>query len=224
MGGSPKRSDLRPTSQVAVVRFPPLYAIVDVEVAARFGVSPLAAARAFLAGGARCLQLRAKTLAGGAFLVLAREAVAVAASYQALLIVNDRADVAAMADAHGVHLGQDDLPPAAARRMLGDRAIIGLSTHTGEQLRAAALQPLTYVAVGPVFGSTTKETGYAAVGLGLVGEASRLGLPVVAIGGITRANARSVLHAGAASVAIISDLFTGDSETRTRELVTILGS
>jgi thiamine-phosphate pyrophosphorylase len=206
------------------VRLPPLYAIVDVEVAERFGMSPLAAVRACLAGGARCLQVRAKRLASGEFLTLTREVMAAAAWSEALVIVNDRVDIAKIGGAHGVHLGQEDLAPSAARQMLGGGAIIGISTHTRGQFRAASAEPVDYVAVGPVFGTRTKHTGYSAVGLELVREATRLALPIVAIGGITLTNGRSVLDAGAASVAIISDLFTGGGpEDRVRELVAALG-
>ncbi len=141
--------------------------------------------------------------------------VAAATAYAATVIVNDRADLARMAGAAGVHVGQDDLPPAAARALLGPAAIVGYSTHTIEQVAAATLQPVTYIAVGPVFGTTSKDTGYDSVGLDLVARAVRAagGTPVVAIGGITLATAMSVIEAGAASVAVIGDLVT-DPEAR----------
>ena len=142
-------------------------------------------------------------------------------SAQAQLIVNDRADIARLAGADGVHVGQEDLTPASVRAIVGDTAIVGLSTHTTGQAALAVREPVTYIAVGPVFGTTTKTTGYEQVGLEMVREAARLargcGLPLVAIGGITLENAASVLEAGAASVAVIGDLLsTGDPEHRVR--------
>jgi thiamine-phosphate pyrophosphorylase len=127
------------------------------------------------------------------------------------VIVNDRADLAALARAAGVHVGQDDLAPAAARELVGASAIVGLSTHTPGQIEGALTQPITYVAIGPVFGTSTKDTGYTAVGLDMVKTAARLarGLPVVAIGGITLETAPAVLEAGAACVAVIGDLVAG---------------
>jgi thiamine-phosphate pyrophosphorylase len=199
---------------------PALYAIVDVELAERVGRTPVDVARAFLAGGARLLQLRAKTMASGAFLLLATELVALASGRGAIVIVNDRADIARLAGAGGVHLGQEDLAPARARSILGGEALIGLSTHSGAQLEAARREPVDYLAIGPVFGTVTKATGYRAVGLASVARAARTGPPIVAIGGITLDNARSVIEAGAASVAVISDLLTGgDPEARVRSFV-----
>jgi len=130
--------------------------------------------------------------------------------------VNDRADIAKMAGAAGVHVGQDDLPVEAARELLGPDAIVGYSTHTVDQIAAAVTRPLSYIAVGPVFGTTTKATGYEAVGLDLVRDAVRraAGRPVVGIGGITLATARDVIAAGATSVAVISDLLSGDPASR----------
>jgi thiamine-phosphate pyrophosphorylase len=131
--------------------------------------------------------------------------------YRAAVIVNDRADLAAMSRAAGVHVGQDDLAPAAARALVGEGAIVGLSTHTPAQVEAALAQPITYVAIGPVFGTASKDTGYTAVGLEMVQTAARLsrGLPVVAIGGITLETAPAVLAAGASCVAVIGDLVAG---------------
>lgn len=197
---------------------------MDVDAAARAGWPPLDLVRAFLDGGARFLQLRAKNLAGGEFLVLASTAVEIAHSQQAVLIVNDRADIARLAGADGVHVGQEDLAPAAVRALIGDSSIVGLSTHTTEQVDRAVREPVSYVAVGPVFGTSTKATGYEQIGLERVREAARRasvrGVSLVAIGGITLENAASVLGAGAASVAVISDLLaTGDPEARVRAYI-----
>jgi thiamine-phosphate pyrophosphorylase len=179
--------------------------------------------RACLAGGARFLQVRAKHLPGAAFLELATAAVLLTRERGGIIIINDRADIAKLAGADGVHLGQDDLAPSAARAMLGASAIIGRSTHSVTQIERVAKEPVDYVAIGPVFETATKLTGYQAVGLEMVATAARSGLPVVAIGGIKLANAASVLAAGASSVAIISDLLaTRDPAARTMEYLTAL--
>jgi thiamine-phosphate pyrophosphorylase len=135
------------------------------------------------------------------------------------VLVNDRADVASIAGAAGVHVGQDDLAPPAVRALIGPHRLLGFSTHSTAQLDLAMEQPIDYVAVGPVFGTASKDTGYDAVGLRLVEKAARRarprGLPVVAIGGITIDRAADVIRAGATSVAIISDLLaTGDPRAR----------
>ena len=204
--------------------FPRLYAVLDRDVAARFGWRLEDLARACLDGGARLLQVRAKDLAGGPLLELCDRIVADAAAAGARVVINDRADVAELAGAWGVHVGQEDLPPAAIRSGLGTRLAIGLSTHTPEQIVRAAAEPIGYLAVGPVFSTDTKATGYEPVGLemvrGAVAAARSRGVPVVGIGGITLARAASVIEAGAASVAVIGDLFTGgDPEARTRAFV-----
>jgi len=158
---------------------------------------------------------------GAELLATASAVVQLAHRRQARVIVNDRADIARLAGADGVHVGQEDLAPAAVRAIVGDSSMVGLSTHTTEQVDRAIREPVSYVAVGPVFGTATKATGYERVGLERVREAARRatvrGLPLVAIGGITLENAASVLDAGAESVAIISDLLsTGDPEARVR--------
>jgi len=148
----------------------------------------------------------------------------------ATFIVNDRADIARLAGADGVHVGQDDLTPVAVRRIVGDRAIVGVSTHTVEQLDAALREPvISYVAIGPVFGTPTKDTGYAALGLSRVRDAAArataAGVPLVAIGGITLDRAADVIGAGAASVAVIGDLLaTGDPEGRVRDYLSRLAN
>ncbi len=202
------------------MKLPRLNAIIDSETAARAGWPLLALADACLNGGARFVQVRGKDLASGELLEAACAIAALARDAGAIVIVNDRADIAKMAGADGVHLGQGDLGSSAARAILGESAVIGRSTHTTIQLEAAAREPVDYVAIGPVFGTRTKNTGYDAVGLAMVKIAAGGGRPVVAIGGITLDNAASVIEAGAASVAVISDLMaTGDPERRVREYV-----
>ena len=188
-------------------------------VAAKAGWKPLDLGRAFLDGGARILQLRAKDLPSGPFLDLADALVTMADQYKASVIVNDRVDVARLCNAAGVHVGQEDLPPSVARDQLGPAAIVGYSTHSVAQVEAALREPVSYVAVGPVFGTSTKDTGYNAVGLELVAAAARLAgsMPIVAIGGVTLDNARSAIDAGAAAVAVISGLCGGrDAEARVK--------
>jgi thiamine-phosphate pyrophosphorylase len=203
-----------------------LHAILDVDTAVRAGWDPLTLARAFLDGGARFLQVRAKQLPSGAFLDLCDAVVRAARTYGAAVIVNDRVDLAQMAGASGAHVGQEDLAPAAARAQLGPEAIIGYSTHSVAQFESALRESVTYVAVGPVFGTQTKDTGYDAVGLELVGAAARRasGRPIVAIGGITLDTAPSVIAAGASCVAVISDLIAGGNPTaRVRQFLDALG-
>ena len=192
------------------------------DTAQRAGWTPLDLAAAYLNGGARFLQIRAKSLSGAAFLDLASRIREIAHAAGAILVVNDRADIARLSRADGVHVGQNDLAPPAARAIVGHEAVIGLSTHTEAQIDAAVLQPVTYVAVGPVFGTSTKATGYEAVGLDLVryaaGQIARK--PLVAIGGITLDRAVDVIDAGATSVAVITDLIaSGDPEARVRAYV-----
>jgi len=165
-------------------------------------------AQAFLDGGAPLIQVRAKDLPSGAFLQLCDFVVELAEPYGATVIVNDRADVAHLSGAGGVHVGQDDLAPAAARAIVGERALLGYSTHTIEQVDRAVSEPVDYIAVGPIFGTRTKATGYEAVGLDLVTAAARRaqGRAIVAIGGITLETAASVIAAGATGVAVIADL------------------
>jgi thiamine-phosphate pyrophosphorylase len=202
----------------------PLHAIVDVEFAAKNRWSPRDLSQAFLDGGARVLQLRAKELPSGPFLDLCDTVVSLARGYGAIVIVNDRVDVARLSGADGVHVGQEDLPPVAVRSQLGPEAVLGFSTHSVAHVEAALHEPVSYVAVGPVFGTSTKDTGYNAVGLDLVSTASRLSpLPIVVIGGVTLANAPSALAAGASAVAVISDLLVdGQPDERVKQFLRVL--
>jgi thiamine-phosphate pyrophosphorylase len=187
-----------------------LYAILDVDAAAARGVAPLVVLDAWLRAGVRLIQLRAKAMRAGPMLALADAMAAPCRAAGAVFIVNDRADVAAMAGADGVHLGQDDLSPGGARAVVGDAAWVGLSTHVEAQVEAACAEPITYLAFGPVFATQSKAQPDPVVGLDGVrrtsSRAAGAGLPVVAIGGITLALAPAVLGAGASAVAVISDL------------------
>lgn len=205
-----------------------LYAIVDADAAAAAGWAVPDLADAYLQAGVRLLQIRAKQ-AHGRDLLAWTEAIATRAARDVWVIVNDRVDVALAAGTRHVHVGQDDLPVVATRALVGESAIIGLSTHTTAQIAEACQSPLDYLAVGPVFGTHTKATGYDAVGLELVAQARRQGdaaggVPVVAIGGITLARTAAVIDAGAAAVVVISDLLsTGAPEARAGEFLRALG-
>ncbi len=197
-----------------------LYPIIDTEICAARGLDPRAVAAACLAGGARLLQLRHKAGGTGGFLEMADDLVTSARPYDGTVIVNDRADIARMAGAGGVHVGQEDLPPEAVRALFADAGLVGVSTHDPRQVDEALLTPADYIAVGPVYATGTKVTGYAPRGLGLVRYAAGRGTPVVAIGGITLERAPAVLDAGAAAVAVVSDLLdAGDVEARVRAYV-----
>ncbi len=205
---------------------PRLYAIVDTTVAARQGWQPSALARAYLAGGARLLQVRGGDVSSAGLLALCDAIVQDGHASGATIIVNDRADIALLSGADGVHVGQDDLPIRAARRLLGKGALVGISTHTPEQIDAALLEPVSYIAVGPVFTTRTKATGETEVGLELVRRAATQagGRPVVAIGGITLARVAAVIEAGASTVAVIADLLAGGPpDARVRAYVAALG-
>jgi thiamine-phosphate pyrophosphorylase len=197
---------------------PPIYPIIDIDLCRLRGLDPETLVAASLAGGARILQIRTKSASGNAFLSICRDAVAMAAQVGALIIVNDRADIAALAGAAGVHVGQTDLPPETAQSIAGPHAIVGLSTHTPGQVDEALDGPARYVAVGPIFRTVTKDTGYDPRGLHLVQYAAGRGKPIVGIGGISIDNAQSVLDAGASAVAVISDLIgERGTESRVRE-------
>jgi thiamine-phosphate pyrophosphorylase len=191
----------------------PLYAILDCDAVTARGWAPADVCRAWLRAGVRLIQLRAKTARFGAFLDVAAEIAPLCSAAGATCIINDRADVAVLCGADGVHVGQDDLSVADARRVFKNAArphLVGLSTHDDAQVAAALSQPISYLAIGPVFDTGSKDTGYGPVGLAHVERAAiaahAAGLPLVAIGGITIERAPAVLAAGADAVAVIGDL------------------
>src|SRR6185295_2454363 len=167
------------------------------------GLSHTEQVRRLLAGGATLIQLREKLAPARTFLDEAIEATRLAHAHGAKLIINDRVDIARAVHADGVHLGQDDMPVEAARRLLGEHAIIGFSTHNLEQVKAALDLPIDYLAFGPVFSTTSKDRPDPVVGLEGVRDARRLAgiLPLVAIGGITLTTVNATLRAGAEAVA-----------------------
>jgi thiamine-phosphate pyrophosphorylase len=176
-----------------------------------------------LAGGATVVQLRLKHTADGAALAFARESVARARAAGALLFVNDRFDLALLAGADGVHLGQDDLAPEVLPAEARARLLVGLSTHTLEQARESRSRPVDYVAFGPVFGTVSKTSEFEARGLALLREAAALvQRPLVAIGGISAANAAGVRSAGAVAAAVISEVANAsDPAEATRYLASL---
>jgi thiamine-phosphate pyrophosphorylase len=159
--------------------------------------------------GVKLVQLREKIYAPLKFYSEAKAAMQVAREHGVKIIINDRVDLAMALDADGVHLGQEDMPPQAARRILGSGAIIGFSTHNLEQARFAAQLPVDYVAIGPIFATSTKKSSNRPVGLQeLEGVRQAVGsIPLVAIGGITAENMALVLKAGADVFAVISDIW-----------------
>ena len=198
---------------------PIIYPLTDTGLS---GLSHAEQVTALIAGGARFIQIREKNSRSDEFCRAVVESLAAARETGTRLIVNDRVDIAMAAGAHGVHLGQTDLPPVEARRLLGADAIIGYSTHTIEQARAAMNMPLDYIAFGPVWPTRTKENPDPVVGLDLLGEVKRIAgkMPVVAIGGISESNASATLSAGADSLAVVSCLFSENEpiEKRYRSL------
>jgi len=199
---------------------PPLYAIFDPEQTK--GSAPEAVLRQLLEGGAKIIQLRAKTMAPRDFLHIARSARALTRTSDCRLIINDRADIALACDADGVHLGQEDLPLHAARKIIGQK-LIGISTHNEAQAVEAERGGADYVGFGPMFGTMTKATGYGARGVEMLRQIrSAIKLPIVAIGGIKEANVQEVWRAGADSAAIISDILGAtDVVAKTRRIIAL---
>ena len=189
-----------------MLQLPKIYPITNVELA---GISHGAQVRALADAGCNFVQIREKARTSRDFFDTVAEALAIANPPGMKIIVNDRVDIAIATKVHGVHLGQDDLPPTEARKLLGDEAVIGYSTHSVEQAVEAARLPINYLAIGPIFATTTKADPDPVVGLdGLRRVRDAMGdLPRVAIGGIDVTNLNEVLDAGADSVAIVSGMF-----------------
>lgn len=189
--------------------------------ASRWKLNPPEQARAACLGGAAVVQLRAKLASDRDALRWAAEIRAATRDAGVLFLVNDRFDLALLARADGVHLGQEDLPPGRLPAELRQQLLVGRSTHTLEQARAACDEPVDYLAFGPVFGTRSKRSPYDARGLEALAEVVRLAAPrpVVAIGGIDAGNAPKVAAAGAAGVAVISAVAGADDpEAATRQL------
>lgn len=202
-----------------------LYAITDERMLAERGMDEVQAARECYEGGADVVQLRMKTADGGEMLRKAKEIEEIANGYSKFFIVNDRVDVAVLAGADGVHLGQTDIPVKEARRLCGDDMIVGVSVDTPEEAIRAVEDGADYIGVGSIFTTRTKPD--AAQGLGLdaimkvreaVGE-----VPIVAIGGINRGNVLDVIRAGADSAAVVSAIMAApDIRDAAHELKTMI--
>lgn len=189
------------------LKLPKIYPVTDVRIS---GISHAEQVEKLIRGGANLIQLRDKSASPRDFYVSAENAIAIARKNGARIIINDRVDIALVLRSDGVHLGQNDLPPVYARKILGEEAIIGFSTHTLEQAIAAIELPIDYIAFGPIFSTQTKENPDAVVGIdGLMRVRAAIGdFPLVAIGGIKSVNLRSVFESGADSAAIVSDLIS----------------
>lgn len=200
-----------------------VYGILDLDLLAARSLGAESTCTAWLSAGIRIIQLRAKTSPSGPVLERAERLSDLCRQAGAIFIVNDRADIARLSGADGVHVGQDDLSPAQARMVLHPGAMVGISTHNAEQLTRAVDEAVDYVAIGPVFATSSKERPDPVVGLDGVRLAHSIAtpkaLPVVAIGGITLDRAPLVIEAGAHSVAVISDLLSANAETRARDFL-----
>ena len=204
---------------------PRYYPILDVATVRRLGFEPVEVAQQMFEGGTRILQYRDKAQLTRASLDVAMRIAGMAKKFGVTFVMNDRADLAKMLNA-ALHLGQDDLPPAAARGIVGANIAIGVSTHNEAQLRAANQEPVEYLALGPIFGTASKENPDPIVGVERLAQLRQLTQkPLVAIGGITRANAQRVIDAGADSVAVIGDALPvdGSFRARTEEWIRLLG-
>lgn len=188
-------------------KLPKIYPITDERIA---GIPMDEQVAHLIEGGAAFIQLREKYATSRDFYAAASKSIAIARARGARIIINDRVDIALALKADGVHLGQDDLPCEHARSILGNDAIIGISTHSPDQAKAALALPVDYIAVGPIFSTFTKTNPDAIVGLeGLSRTKSIVGdFPLVAVGGISSSNVQSVLDAGADSAATISGLLS----------------
>ena len=197
------------------LQLPKIYPITDTAIS---GLSHAEQVKRLIAGGATLIQLREKQKAAGDWFPDALEAAKLCREAGVLCIVNDRVDIAIAVGADGVHLGQDDMPVAAARRLLGQDKIIGLSTHSIGQLEAALREPVDYLAIGPIFDTSTKSDPDPAIGIEMLSKAAKTSgmMPLVAIGGIKADNLASIISAGAASAAIIGALLSDPAKISKR--------
>lgn len=205
------------------MNFARFYPIIDTARLARSGVSPVDVAEMLAAAGVGIAQYRHKGDFTRAIFAEAEQAGKILQGAGVKYIINDRTDIALMLGADGVHVGQDDLPPSAVRAVAGDRLLIGYSTHNSEQVLAANSEPVDYLAIGPIFATASKENPGPVVGTaGLARLRALTRKPLVAIGGITRSNARQTIEAGADSLAVISDLLDPDPRTAIAEWLSIV--
>ena len=203
--------------------FPPLYVVIDEDL---LDTPPDECAKLLAASGVELIQYRAKHLSARDYFHACARLANCLGSRNARFIVNDRPDIAAIIEASGVHVGQEDLAAEEARRICGPALWVGVSTHNLQQVREAALTSATYIAVGPIFTTPTKERPDPVVGVSFIREARRLtNKPIVAIGGITLEHVAEVYSAGADCVAVIRDILsTSDPAARAREFLNVAES
>lgn len=183
-----------------------IYVILDSKLA---GKNHYEIARDAISGGARVIQLREKHRSRHEVLALARELRFLTRSHGVTFIINDDAELAAEIDADGLHIGQEDISPSEARRIIGPSRILGLSTHTLEQAQRAAHEPVDYISVGPVYPTQTKENPWPTVGVELIRTVRRHTSHVItAIGGIREEHVRELVLAGAHNIAMIGEIMT----------------
>lgn len=208
---------------MAKSRFPdfaPLYFVTDHHFTA--GRAQIDVIRAALEGGVRLVQYRDKDLAEADFIKEAREALDACRKHGATLLINDRVEAALEIGAHGVHLGQEDMGPVEARKLLGLDAIIGLSTHNREEVLASREMPLDYINIGPMFPTATKDhSRYGALGADAVLELSKLSpFPFTTMGGIKKPHLRDLFRRGVRTVAMVTEIsLAEDIPARVRELL-----
>jgi thiamine-phosphate pyrophosphorylase len=191
------------------LKLPPIYPITDRTLS---GLSHVEQVRQLIDAGATFIQIREKSAISREFYEECEWAVQLAEGSGVRIVVNDRADIAMMVGAAGVHVGQDDLPPSAVRSIAGENMLVGFSTHNLDQAVRAAELPIDYIAIGPIFATGTKTNPDPVVGLKGLGAARKAvgDFPLVAIGGINESNVRDVLAAGADSAAIVGALFSNN--------------
>jgi len=205
------------------LQLPPIYPITDKTLAN--SPSHYSILKDLVHGGARLVQIRDKCTPAAELLIDLKLCVEFATKRNVILLLNDRCDLVLSSGAAGIHLGCNDLPPEAARSILGEHRIIGFSTHSLHQVHHASLLPIQYIGFGPVFKTSTKEDAAQVVGLQKLKRACRdSAFPVVAIGGIGLTQVGRVLETGASSVAVISDLMKApDISRRMQEFLEAAG-
>lgn len=195
------------------ISLPRIYPIIDDSLVSIDTIE--GASKAIIKGGAKIIQLRIKRFSSKEFLDAARIIREIARNKEVFFIVNDRVDVAILADADGVHLGQDDMPVTEARKLLGKDKIIGYSTHNIREVLEAIKLPIEYISFGPIFPTKTKRDAQIPKGIkGLAEVRKIIDIPIVAIGGITETNMIHVFQEGADSVAMISDILNSQDITK----------
>lgn len=196
-----------------------LYLITDRLIS---GLTLTEIARQAIAAGVRTIQLREKEMSKGEFFKEALSLIKLFSKYKVLFIINDYVDIALTVDAHGVHLGQEDIPLREARKILGKDKIIGISTHSLKQALDSEREGADYIGFGPIFHTTTKNAGEPK-GIDALREIKKhIKIPVVAIGGIAIENATQVLKTGADAIAVAGGILSGDIKTNAKKFLKII--